>query len=93
MDISCQQIISAAVGLIPFLEHDESNRALMGANMQRQAVPCVKPQAPLVSTGLEEKIALESGQCLVSEVDGEVISVDSSQITIKTKTHQEKHYD
>jgi DNA-directed RNA polymerase subunit beta len=93
IDVSCQQIISAAVSLIPFLEHDESNRALMGANMQRQAVPCVRPKAPLVSTGMEEKIALESGQCLVSDVEGEVIEVDSVHISIKTKEKDKKKYE
>jgi len=93
IDVSCQQIISAAVSLIPFLEHDESNRALMGANMQRQAVPCVRSKAPLVSTGIERKIALESGQCLVSDVEGEVIEVDSVHITIKTKERNKKEYE
>jgi len=93
IDVSCQQIISAAVSLIPFLEHDESNRALMGANMQRQAVPCVRPKAPLVSTGIERKIALESGQCLVSDVEGEVIEVNSAHITIKTKERDKKEYE
>jgi DNA-directed RNA polymerase subunit beta len=93
IDVSCQQTISAAVSLIPFLEHDESNRALMGANMQRQAVPCVRPKAPLVSTGMEKKIALESGQCLVSDVDGEVIEVDSVHITIKTRERNKKKYE
>ena len=83
MDVSCQQIISVAVSLIPFLEHDESNRALMGANMQRQAVPCVRAQAPLVATGIENKVAFESGQCLISEEDGIVEEVDASHITIK----------
>jgi DNA-directed RNA polymerase subunit beta len=92
MDVSCQQTISAAVSLIPFLEHDESNRALMGANMQRQAVPCVRPRAPLVATGMEKKIALESGHCLLSDVEGEVIFVDSSKIVIKTNDNKIKEY-
>lgn len=93
MDVSCQQIISAAVSLIPFLEHDESNRALMGANMQRQAVPCIKPSAPLVSTGMEEKVALESGQCLISDVEGVVEEVDSVHIVIKTSSQERKIYE
>lgn len=92
IDVSCQQIISAAVGLIPFLEHDESNRALMGANMQRQAVPSVMPKAPLVSTGIEEKLARDSGQCLVSEVEGIVEEVDANHITIKTSKGEKKEY-
>jgi len=83
MDVSCQQITSVAVSLIPFLEHDESNRALMGANMQRQAVPCVRAKAPLVATGIESKVALESGQCLISEVGGIIEEVDANHITIK----------
>jgi len=92
MDVSSQQIISAAVALIPFLEHDESNRALMGANMQRQAVPCVHPQMPLVSTGMEEKVARESGQCLISEEAGKVIEADGRHITIQTEKGKKKVY-
>ena len=92
IDVSCQQILSAGVSLIPFLEHDESNRALMGANMQKQAVPCIRPKAPLISTGMERKIALESGQCLVSDVDGEVVEIDASHIAIKTKEGEIKNY-
>jgi len=92
IDVSPQQIISAAVALIPFLEHDESNRALMGANMQRQAVPCVKPKIPLVSTGLEEKIAHDSGQCLISEVEGTVEEVDASHIVLQTPRGEKKNY-
>lgn len=93
MDVSCQQIISAAVSLIPFLEHDEPNRALMGANMQRQAVPCVRPRAPLVATGMEEKIAMESGSCLVSDVAGEVIDADANQITVKMADNKSRVYE
>jgi len=92
IDVSCQQTISAAVALIPFLEHDESNRALMGANMQRQAVPCVHPQMPLVSTGMEEKAALESGQCLISDVKGKVIETDSKHITVQLEGGKKKIY-
>lgn len=93
IDVSCQQIISVAVSLIPFLEHDESNRALMGANMQRQAVPCLRPKAPLVSTGMERKVAIESGQCLISDIDGEVIEVDASHITIRTSNKKNITYE
>ncbi|MGE4554799.1 MAG: DNA-directed RNA polymerase subunit beta [Candidatus Paceibacterota bacterium] len=92
IDVSCQQILSAGVSLIPFLEHDESNRALMGANMQKQAVPCVRPKAPLVATGIERKIAVESGQCLISDVEGEVIEVDNRHIKIKTTDGAIKEY-
>ncbi len=93
IDVSCQQIISVAVSLIPFLEHDESNRALMGANMQRQAVPCLRPKAPLVGTGMEEKIAFESGQCLISDIEGKVIEVDANHIVVKTKDKKNRTYE
>jgi len=93
IDVSPQQIISAAVGLIPFLEHDESNRALMGANMQRQAVPCVKSVSPLVSTGLEEKLAHDAGQCLISEIEGLVEESDANHIVIKTLNGERKKYE
>ena len=92
IDVSCQQIISAAVALIPFLEHDESNRALMGANMQRQAVPCLRPEAPLVSTGIENKIARESGQCLISNYEGTVTEVDGQHIIITLANGKKKIY-
>jgi DNA-directed RNA polymerase subunit beta len=68
--------------LIPFVEHNDANRAQMGTNMQKQAVPLVKPDVPLVSTGLEEKIARESGLVLIAEEDGKVIEVDADHITI-----------
>ncbi|MCK4805930.1 MAG: DNA-directed RNA polymerase subunit beta, partial [Candidatus Pacebacteria bacterium] len=93
IDVSCQQIISVAVSLIPFLEHDESNRALMGANMQRQAVPCLRPKAPLVCTGMEEKIAFESGQCLISDIEGKVIEADANHIVIKTSDKKNRTYE
>jgi len=93
MDISNQQIISAAVALVPFLEHDESNRVLMGANMERQAVPCVRPDPPLVSTGLEEKIAQNSGQCIISSEEGVVEKVDGREIIIATKNGEKKKYE
>ncbi len=82
MDISPKQIFSVATSLIPFLEHDDANRALMGANMQRQAVPLLCPEAPLVATGMELEIAKYSGQVLFAKKAGVVISVTSSQIVI-----------
>ncbi len=85
IDVLPHQTISIATSLIPFLEHDDSNRALMGSNMQRQAVSCVKPQAPLVGTGLEEKAAKDSGQVIVAEEDGRVEMVDANQIVIARK--------
>ncbi|MFO7807118.1 MAG: DNA-directed RNA polymerase subunit beta, partial [Candidatus Moraniibacteriota bacterium] len=83
VDVSSKQCISVATALIPFLEHDDANRALMGSNMQRQAVSCVKPQAPVVGTGLEDKAAADSGQAILAQEDGEVVEVDASHITIK----------
>ena len=64
MDVSPKQIVSVATALIPFLEHDDANRALMGANMQRQAVPLLRPQAPIVGTGMEYRAAKDSGGCV-----------------------------
>ncbi len=83
MDVSPRQIVSVAASLIPFLEHDDANRALMGANMQRQAVPLVRPEAPLVGTGMERPAAYDSGQVLSAEGDGEVSSVTAEQITLR----------
>jgi len=82
MDVSPKQIVSVATSLIPFLEHDDANRALMGANMQRQAVPLLSPQAPLVATGMETEAAKYSGQVLFAQNAGMVTSVTSSQIVI-----------
>jgi len=82
MDISPKQIVSVATALIPFLEHDDANRALMGSNMQRQAVPLIRPDAPLVGTGVEWQAARDSGQVVVAETDGEVISASSDEIRL-----------
>jgi len=82
IDVSPFQIFSVSTSLIPFVEHDDANRAQMGTNMQKQAVPLVKPDVPLISTGLEEKVARESGLVLIAEEDGEVIEVDADHITI-----------
>ena len=82
VDSSPQQIVSLATAMIPFLEHDDANRALMGANMQRQAVPLIKPQAPLVATGMERVTARDSGHMLLAAADGEVTRVTSREITI-----------
>ncbi len=83
IDVLPQQPISVATSLIPFLEHDDSNRALMGSNMQRQAVACVNPEAPLVGTGMEEKAAKDSGQLVVAEEDGRIEEVDANHIRVK----------
>ncbi len=82
MDVSPKQLISVATGLIPFLEHDDASRALMGSNMQRQGVPLLKAQAPLVGTGLEEKVARDSRTILISESDGIVAAVDGKHIIV-----------
>ena len=82
MDVSPQQIFSVATSLIPFVEHDDAARAMMGSNMQRQAVSCVKPQAPIVGTGIEEKTALDSGQVIVAVEDGVVTAVDAEHIEV-----------
>jgi DNA-directed RNA polymerase subunit beta len=82
MDVSPKQLVSVAAGLIPFLEHDDANRALMGSNMQRQAVPLLVTEAPFVATGLEERVARDSRAVLVAEEAGKVASVNGSQIII-----------
>ena len=85
VEVSPNQILSVAAALIPFLEHDDANRALMGSNMQRQSVPLMKPQAPIVGTGIEKKVAVDSRSAVVSPVDGKVVYVDSNKCLIKRK--------
>ncbi len=85
MDVSFKQCISIATALIPFLENDDANRALMGSNMQRQAVSCVVPESPIVGTGIEDKAARDSGQVVLSQSDGEVIAVDGAHIIVRSK--------
>jgi DNA-directed RNA polymerase subunit beta len=92
MDVSPRQMVSVAAALIPFLEHDDANRALMGANMQRQAVPLLKPEVPLVGTGMERQSAVDSGQVLLAEEDGEVISSSANFITLKYRSGREQRY-
>ncbi|MDQ2679810.1 MAG: DNA-directed RNA polymerase subunit beta [Candidatus Eremiobacteraeota bacterium] len=93
MDVSPKQIVSVATALIPFLEHDDANRALMGANMQRQAVPLLRPQAPIVGTGMEYRSAKDSGGCVVADDAGEVVAVDSKQVVVKENDGNEKSYE
>ena len=83
LDISPKQIVSASTALIPFLEHDDANRALMGSNMQRQAVPLINAKAPVIGTGIEARIARDSGSCVVARNSGTVIGVDSMTIQIQ----------
>lgn len=85
VDVSPQQIVSVATACIPFLEHDDANRALMGANMQRQAVPLLVPEAPLVGTGIEYRAATDSGAAVIAKSDGMVEYVDSREIRIRTE--------
>ena len=83
MDVAPNQIVSVAASLIPFLEHDDANRALMGSNMQRQAVPLLRPEAPIVGTGLEQRIATDSRTLIMAEGEGEVDYVDANKIVIR----------
>lgn len=85
MDVAPQQIVGISAALIPFLEHDDANRALMGSNMQAQAVPLLRPEVPLVSTGMEYSAAVDSGQVVVARDDGEVVSVTGGRVVIKHK--------
>lgn len=92
LDISPKQVVSVSAGLIPFLEHDDANRALMGSNMQRQAVPLLRTEAPYIGTGLERKVAVDSGALVVSKVDGKVVYVDASKIIIEDENGKEHKY-
>ncbi|MBN1384922.1 MAG: DNA-directed RNA polymerase subunit beta [Elusimicrobia bacterium] len=89
MDISPLQVVSTSAALIPFLEHDDANRALMGSNMMRQAVPLLITEQPVVATGIENRIAMDSGAVIVSNKNGQVLSVDSNQIAVQDKQTQE----
>ena len=93
MDVSPKQVVSIATALIPFLEHDDANRALMGANMQRQAVPLLAPQAPVVGTGMEYKVATDSGNCILAKHAGEVIRVTGDEIQVRTENGDIDHYE
>ncbi|MBQ9419046.1 MAG: DNA-directed RNA polymerase subunit beta, partial [Synergistaceae bacterium] len=93
MDVSPRQIVSPSTALIPFLEHDDANRALMGSNMQRQAVPLLVPEAPLVGTGIEHRIANDSGSCVSSKDAGVVTYVDADKIKIQNKRGRERTYE
>ncbi len=92
MDVAARQIVGISASLIPFLEHDDANRALMGSNMQRQAVPLLAPDVPIVSTGMEQQAAYDSGQLLISDVEGEVSSVQGDRIIIHTTNGDERIY-
>ena len=90
IDVSAEQFISLAASLIPFLRNDDANRALMGSNMQRQSVPLVQPQLPLVLAGFEERAARDSGQVVIADTEGVVQEVDANHITLKSKIKNQK---
>src|SRR5262249_28242647 len=92
MDVSPKQIVSVATALIPFLEHDDANRALMGANMQKQAVPLVKAEAPYVGTGIEAKAARDAADMVLAEEDGTILEVDGDKIVVEYKTGRKRHH-
>ena len=92
VDVSPKMMISIATAMIPFLENDDANRALMGANMQRQAVPLMTTQAPIVATGIEHKCAVDSGVCVLAEDDGIVTRVDANYITVRYDAGEVKDY-
>ena len=92
IDVSPKMMVSIATAMIPFLENDDANRALMGANMQRQAVPLMTTQAPIVATGIEHKCAVDSGVCVLAEGDGAVTAVDANNITVRYDAGESKTY-
>jgi len=92
MDVAPHQIVGISAALIPFLEHDDANRALMGSNMMAQAVPLLNPEIPTVSTGMEYHAAIDSGQVVVAEEDGEVISVTGNHIVLKTASGERAYH-
>ena len=93
MDVSPKQVVSIATALIPFLENDDANRALMGANMQRQAVPLLCTQAPIIGTGMEYKVAVDSGVCVLAKRAGEVIKVAGAEIHVRTENGEVDRYE
>ncbi len=92
MDVSPKQLVSVAAALIPFLENDDTSRALMGSNMQRQAVPLIKTEAPIIATGIEHRIAYDSGVCVLSEVDGVISYVDGEKVVVTADDGSKKEY-
>jgi len=92
IDVAPNSLVSVATSLVPFLKHTDANRALMASNMQRQAVPCVTPQAPYVGTGVEEKVARDSGRLVLAEESGIVEEVDANKIVIKPSSGKKKEY-
>ena len=93
VDVSSKEILSIATSLIPFVEHDDGQRALMGTNMQRQAVPCIKPDAPIVGTGVERRVAVDAGHVFLAPDDGVITSVSGSHIEFKPVNGDVRRYD
>jgi len=92
IDIATNQAYSVATSMIPFLNHDDANRALMGSNMQKQTIPCVRPESPLVATGIEERAARDSGRLIITEQSGVISYVDARRIEVKDKDGKKKTY-
>ena len=92
MDVSPKQLVSVATAMIPFLENDDANRALMGSNMQRQAVPLIKPEAPIIATGIEHRAARDSGVCIIAKNPGVVEKVTASEIVVRTESGTKEYY-
>lgn len=92
MDVATNQAFSIATGMIPFLNHNDANRALMGSNMQKQAVPCIVKHAPLVATGIEEAAARDTGRLILARNPGEVVEVDAKHIVVKNKKNKKDRY-
>ncbi|MFZ2804515.1 MAG: DNA-directed RNA polymerase subunit beta [Patescibacteria group bacterium] len=93
MDVASKQILSVGTALIPFVEHDDGQRALMGTNMQRQAVPCIKPDAPIVGTGVERRAAVDAGHALLAPDDGVIVSLSANHIELKPQDGPTRRYD
>ncbi|HWQ99994.1 MAG TPA: DNA-directed RNA polymerase subunit beta [Candidatus Methylomirabilis sp.] len=93
LDVSSKHVLSVGTSLIPFVEHDDGQRALMGTNMQRQAVPCIKPDAPIVGTGVERRSAVDSGHAILAPEDGLVVSVGGNVVEIQTDSGETRRYD
>ena len=93
LDVSSKHVLSIGTSLIPFVEHDDGQRALMGTNMQRQAVPCIKPDAPIVGTGVERRAAIDSGHAFLAPDDGVIVSVDGGHVELQTTSGEIRRYD
>ena len=91
IDVSANQAFSIATSLIPFLNHDDANRALMGSNMQKQATPCLIPESPLVATGIESRVVLDTGRVVVAPEDGEIVYLDSKKVILEGNKSGKKH--